>query len=760
MKNKRFKSALSLLLVLLLCFSVMAPSFAAQTVDLAATGDGPPVVEWHANSGTTPSATVSESDVQAVFEELVVGSGTYYGIKAASESSVTNLSGIISRTKTVYAGAYTIYRTASASLIGTPRWNNGTAQDITVKLYYNANFAVNGTNEGEIFLNGEPVSSEVKLYPGTEYTVTAKAVEGYTCTISGATEGEAFQPKADMNITAVYTPDVHASVSLNVTTGDGTAQVLVNGEDAHGVVPVGGFFSVETNPNTDKGYALDSIVVTKNGDEIEANGDGSYGPAANGDEFAVSVTFKFDPKRVDINVDANKGTVSRSDIIGFFSGSYSYYGIAKEANGPVENLINLIGYENSFEVEDREYFIYATNDDTGLIPQPVWDNAKLMILNVKTYYTVTWKNYDGTELASDHVYNGATPSYSREIPVRPEDMNNTYTFSAWDDGKTTYLIGVDDLPPVTGDVTYTAVFTAETKPLFAAHSVTLGGDIGVNFYIDGNIAGVADAQTAVVKFAWDGGNYIKEVNLKELVPDEKGWYKATVNVVAAQMAHRIEAVAYINGNMIYTADLYSVQEYAKAVYDDPEKYDDKGKPDELKALAAAMLHYGSEAQTVFADALTVKPDRADSVITDDPADYTGVTADAVAEAINGPASDLNGVATQLGAKYYTNSLIYLQNNTLRLYFTPNEYGQAMPNADAYAGSQSNNYYYYAEKTNIPAAELDDQQEFTVGDVKFYFSPLDYVEAVLSSSKMTEAQKNLAASLFLYNQAANAYFDEA
>ncbi len=59
----------------------------------------------------------------------------------------------------------------------------------------------------------------------------------------------------------------------------------------------------------------------------------------------------------------------------------------------------------------------------------------------------------------------------------------------------------------------------EPKPLFAGHSVTLGGDIGVNFFIDGNIAGVADAETAVVKFAWDGGKYIKEVDLKELTPN-------------------------------------------------------------------------------------------------------------------------------------------------------------------------------------------------------------------------------------------------
>ena len=79
-------------------------------------------------------------------------------------------------------------------------------------------------------------------------------------------------------------------------------------------------------------------------------------------------------------------------------------------------------------------------------------------------YTVTWLNYDNSELGTKTVQYGATPSYDGEAPTKPEDANNTYTFAAWDDGTTTYMIGVDDLPPVTGNVTYTAVFTADPKP--------------------------------------------------------------------------------------------------------------------------------------------------------------------------------------------------------------------------------------------------------------------------------------------------------
>ena len=69
-------------------------------------------------------------------------------------------------------------------------------------------------------------------------------------------------------------------------------------------------------------------------------------------------------------------------------------------------------------------------------------------------YTVTWKNWDGTTLETDtSVPYGTTPEYNGETPTREETASHSYTFTGWD----------QELNPVTGDITYTAVFDSEIK---------------------------------------------------------------------------------------------------------------------------------------------------------------------------------------------------------------------------------------------------------------------------------------------------------
>ena len=69
-------------------------------------------------------------------------------------------------------------------------------------------------------------------------------------------------------------------------------------------------------------------------------------------------------------------------------------------------------------------------------------------------FTVTWKNWDGSTLETDTlVPYGTTPEYNGETPTREETASHSYTFTGWD----------QEISPVTGDITYIAVFDSEIK---------------------------------------------------------------------------------------------------------------------------------------------------------------------------------------------------------------------------------------------------------------------------------------------------------
>ena len=72
-------------------------------------------------------------------------------------------------------------------------------------------------------------------------------------------------------------------------------------------------------------------------------------------------------------------------------------------------------------------------------------------------YTITFLNYDGTFLLSDQFEYGNTPTYFGEDPVKADDKDYMYMYTGWTDGTNNY--DILRLPKVTGDATYSAVFS-------------------------------------------------------------------------------------------------------------------------------------------------------------------------------------------------------------------------------------------------------------------------------------------------------------
>ena len=81
-------------------------------------------------------------------------------------------------------------------------------------------------------------------------------------------------------------------------------------------------------------------------------------------------------------------------------------------------------------------------------------------------YTVTWKNEDGTELEKDeNVPYGTMPSFDGTEPTKEADAQYRYTFKGWD----------TEIAEVTGDVTYTAQYSATARVFYTITFNANGG---------------------------------------------------------------------------------------------------------------------------------------------------------------------------------------------------------------------------------------------------------------------------------------------
>lgn len=92
-------------------------------------------------------------------------------------------------------------------------------------------------------------------------------------------------------------------------------------------------------------------------------------------------------------------------------------------------------------------------------------------------YTVIWKNDDGTVLETDTlVPYGTVPDYNGAVPTK-DDEQYDYTFLGWSANVEDTPLDDEELPTVTGNITYTAVYEKTPKTFLVF--VTMLTDKGV-----------------------------------------------------------------------------------------------------------------------------------------------------------------------------------------------------------------------------------------------------------------------------------------
>ena len=181
------------------------------------------------------------------------------------------------------------------------------------------------------------------------------------------------------------------------------------------------------------------------------------------------LTVKDDARKVfTANLTSTRTTYSTGDTI-----SIHYSGAMTGENEYVSAMIvdsnNIVRYYSHLVDNSASG---ATADGTAelTIPEDIAGNCKILVfseqcngdyktdftrntaeLDITVNATITWKNWDGTELETDvNVSGGETPSYDGETPERKDNEEYSYPFIGWD----------PEVEKVTGNATYTAKFNS------------------------------------------------------------------------------------------------------------------------------------------------------------------------------------------------------------------------------------------------------------------------------------------------------------
>ena len=263
------------------------------------------------------------------------------------------------------------------------------------------------------------------------------------------------------------------------------------------------------------------------------------------------------------------------------------------------------------------------------------------------------------------------------------------------------------------------------------YSLSLDGNIGVNFFMELDKSVIAD-ENAYMKFRLPNGktSVVLVGDAKQQTVGGTTYYVFSCEVAAKEMNETITA-------QIITSDKkgeiyeYSVADYIQYIRDNPTEFDEK-----TLSLVNAMAGYGDYAKAYF-----------NNENLDANTEMDAVTADTLASFDKQISGDLPE-----GITYYGSSLLLESNTTMRHYFKVAEGTDV--SALSFSGSKGN--YYYIDIPNISAEKLGTIQNVTIGNCTISYSPMSYAYAVLSSKNTSESLKNLVKSLYLYEQAAEAY----
>ena len=321
--------------------------------------------------------------------------------------------------------------------------------------------------------------------------------------------------------------------------------------------------------------------------------------------------------------------------------------------------------------------------------------------------------------------------------------------SATADGVITYTATAAYDGTVYTDIQTT--FTDGVGARLAGHSISLDGDIAVNFYMELSDSVIAHKDTAYMHFTIPigGGTTEQDMLVKDALMNEwngKEYYVFKCRVAAKEMTSEIKA-QMIDGDKSGTEYTYSVKEYADYLLEHADEREDLTA---AVPLVKAMLNYGAYAQIYF----DKNPGAlANTKLEEAEKELGNVTINAAEPVIDNLPEGTTFVGATLSLKSET---------SLSLYFTSSQ--TLSFSCDGYTVETVQSGSYQAARIRgIPAKKLKERFTLTVtaGEAtgSVIYSPMNYCYNALNGGTDDENLINVVKALYLYAQAADAYFTE-
>ena len=341
-------------------------------------------------------------------------------------------------------------------------------------------------------------------------------------------------------------------------------------------------------------------------------------------------------------------------------------------------------------------------------------------------------------------HSSATATFTCEKCGHKETVNATVTSEASHD-KITYTATVQF-----GSTVYTDVQTVYTDGVGAelyGYTLSLDGDIGINFYMELSDA-VAKSSTAKMHFTIpkNGDPDTKDIKVSEATQVEMGgktYYVFKCQVAAKEMTSDITA-QIIDGDKHGELDTYSVKEYADYLIAHAEENEEWEK---AVPLVKALLNYGAYTQIYFdknpgmlANVGLTEEEKALGEVTVNVSDY-----------------DVSGLPA--GVTFGGATLSLKSETTLSLYFKSDS--TLTFSCDGYkVETVKNGEYQVARIRGIKSAHIGDMLTLKVNGIEAVtYSPLNYIKEALNGGTDDVNLQNAVKALYLYWDAAQAYFSE-